>query len=133
MLTGLHERFATVSGIAKLLKYEPTTIQAFPTLYSLLDTVERSQAGQLTVMRYRVLNRIIFRWQDNEQAELELIPFVNSVPAAIDADAKLGGRVDSGLARVTDIQAVFVTIGALYRALDIYTEVLEKQPFKSGI
>jgi hypothetical protein len=138
VLDGLHARLAVVNGIALILKYEPTSVQAFPTLYSLLDTVERSQQGQLTIMRYTVLHRLLFRWTDNAQAEVELIPYVNSVPAVIDADPTLGGVLGtgttSGYARVTSINAVFVVIGqTLYRALDVRSEVIEKAPVRSGI
>lgn len=136
VIAGLAERFRAVPGLATkpILAYEPTSIQATPTLYMLLDRVERSQHGQVTAMRYRILCRLVINWVDNERAEEELIPYVNAIPAAIDADARLGERLPNGLAQVDDMQATFVSIGGvLYRALDTYANVLEKAPFKSGI
>jgi hypothetical protein len=73
------------------------------------------------------LHRLIFRWQDNERAEQELIPYVDSLPAAIHADRYLGGVLHSGEASIESVEGVFVTIGGvLYRALDFHATVLEK-------
>jgi hypothetical protein len=134
VVEGLHERFATVKGIMAILDYEPKAIQTTPTLYSLLDRFDRSQEGQLTVMKYRVLNRLCIQWQDNEQAERQLAKFVNPLPASIDKDPKLGGRVSRGMAWVTEAPTGFFSIGdTTYRVLDMYVEVLTKGAFKSGI
>ena len=128
IIDGLNERFATVTGIVRILDYEPTSIQAFPTLYSLLDRVEYLPAGQVTATRYRVLHRLCLRWQDNERAEQELIPFVDSLAAAIRADPHLGGRITRGMATAVEAQGTFVVIGgALLRCLDLYTETLVKE------
>jgi hypothetical protein len=134
IIAALNTQLAAVSGIKSALTYEPKAVSDPPLVYSLLDSVRREQAGQLTVMRYRVLSRLCIRWQDNERAEQEIFPFVNSLPAAIDADPKLGGVIPSGMAYVTDIQAGFIPInGVQYRILDMYTEVVEKAPVRSGI
>jgi hypothetical protein len=134
VISALHDVFEEVEGIEAVLPYEPTSIQAYPTLYSLLDKVERSSQGQLVIMRYRILHRLCFRWVDNETAEAHLIPFVNSIPAAVDQDPMLGGALPLGIARISEIQAVFVEIGGtLHRALDFYSDVLEKAPAGSGV
>lgn len=143
VITGLHERLETVPGLAQLnddgdvcnmLRYEPETIVQTPLLYSLLDTFQRDQHGQMTSMIYRVLHRIVIQWQDQEQAELELIALVNAVPASIDVDPTLGGRVDKGLARISDGATGFVVIsGTQYRCLDFYSSVTTKSSMRSGI
>lgn len=136
VIEGLHERYATVAALRgkPLLAYEPQSIQETPTLYSLLASFERSQAGQITAMRYRVMSRLILQWQDQEQAELALLPFVNSIPAAVDQDQTLGGRVNSGLARIADAETGFVIISQIkYRCIDFYADVLTKSAWKSGI
>ena len=128
ILAGLNERFATVPTIARVLDYEPTSIQAFPTLYSLLDRVEYLPAGQARATRYRVLHRLCLRWQDSERAEEQLVPYVDSLAAAVRADPHLGGRIASGLAQVVEAQGTFVVIGGvLLRCLDLYTETLVKE------
>lgn len=148
IVTGLHERFTAVSGLngKPILDYEPTSIQDFPTLYTLLDEFDRgadggrAAAGQVVMMRYRILHRLCFRWQDNQQAEQELIPFVNSVPAAVDADPQLGNRLRGngagyigGMARIAECKATFVSIGGVvYRALDFYSDVYEKFAYKQA-
>ena len=72
--------------------------------------------------------QIALRWQDNERAEEQLVPYVDSLAAAIRADPRLGGRIASGLAQVVEAQGTFVVIGgALLRCLDLYTETLVKE------
>lgn len=127
IVAGLHERFATITGIAVILDYEPKTIHATPTLYTLLDSFNPEQRGQIKLRRYRILHRLVFKWLDNEQAEQELMPFVDSVPASVRADPHLGGRITSGVAVIEEGFAVFVVIGGtMYRALDFYSSVLDK-------
>jgi hypothetical protein len=149
VVAGLHERFATVNGLLanRILDYEPTSIQDFPTLYSLLDRFERGgidgrgpSVGQVVILRYRILHRLCFRWQDTKAAELEVVPYVNAVPAAVDSDPQLGGRLVSngasysgGIARIAECQAGFATIGgALCRVLDFYSDTFEKFQYKTG-
>jgi hypothetical protein len=127
IIEGLHERFATVAGIAQILAYEPPSIDAFPTLYSLLDGVQYSNAGQVDPTRYSILHRLVFQWVEQKQAELELMPFVASIPAAVHADKYLGGRLNKGNAIIERCQGTFVTIGGvLFRCLDFYSNVLSK-------
>ncbi len=70
------------------------------------------------------------RWQSPEHAEAELIPLVNSIPQAIDADRRLGGIVRTASVQAGD--AGWVTIGSLdYRTLDFFIDVLEIGPAAS--
>lgn len=141
VIDGLEACFQAVEGIKIVLRYEPTTVQDAPLMYMLFDEAPRTQTGQVTVMPYRILCRLCFRWQDNEKAELELIPFVNRVPAAIDAAPNLPIPTDpptsaiaSGMARVIAIVGGFTTIGdVLYRSIDFTVEAVDKGPFKGGI
>jgi hypothetical protein len=127
VLDGLHAAFAAVPGIVNVLDYVPAAIHDTPTLYTMLDSVEVSKTGQIKTRRYRILHRLILLWQDNEQAELAVAPFVDSIPAALDADPQLGGKIASGWAEIASIDAVWVTIQNVeYRALDFYSEVLVK-------
>lgn len=127
VLDGLHTRFATLGTIKRLLKYEPTSIAAFPTLYSLLDNADYGEANQVKYTRYSILHRLVFRWQDNEQAELELMPYIDSLPATVAASRHLDGALNKGDAKIARCQGTFVTIGgALFRCLDFYSDVLSK-------
>lgn len=127
VLDGLHARFATVSGIKKILDYVPLNAPEPPFLYSVLDSAEIVRSGQVTAYKYRVLHRLCVRWQDNERAEQEIIPFVNSIPDAVADDPQLGGVLTRGYAAITEIEAAWVTIaGVEYRAVDFYSEVIEK-------
>jgi hypothetical protein len=122
----LLSQLGPVCGSSHTFGYEPTAIDP-PCLYLLLDNWEHSQAGQVTVNRYRVLARVCIRWVDFEQAELELDPYPALIAAAIDADRHLGFM--GGGAPHATVQggpAVFVTIGKVtYRAFDVSIDVLE--------
>lgn len=134
-IAGLKSRIETVSGLQQVLDYEPASLQRLPAVYLLLDSFR--QVGELPVYEYRVLCRLCIRWQDNEKAEWELIPFVNSIPAAIDADPQLGGAITRGVAQVAqDAPAIagFVRIGGtMYRSLDVFVDIVDKAAYQSGI
>lgn len=132
---GLYERLATVEGLKVHLKYEPTSVQDAPALYSILDSFERFQAGQVVGMRYTTLHRLWIRWQDNEQAEEEMDSYVNAIPAAIEADPMLGARIASGEgAKIARGDAEWREIGGtLYRVMNFYSETTEKAAYQSGI
>ncbi len=126
ILKGLHECFEGLHTIPVILDYEPTSLQHLPALYSLFDSFadDEDDGGSLDKRTYRTLHRLCFRWQDNEQAEKELIPFLNTLPDSVKANPRLGGRCL--WAAVPECQGVFVTIGGtVYRALDFYSQVTE--------
>jgi len=127
VLEGLHERLATVDGPVDVLAYAPTAIHDTPLIWSLLDNMEIKRSGQVKSKHYRILHRLVVRWQDNEQAEQEIIPYVDSIPEAVEADPHLGGRLVSGYAEITECQAGWITVaGVEYRNLDFYSTVIEK-------
>ena len=123
----LLRRLRPLFAAGHVFGYEPTMIDP-PCCYTLLDSWEHSQQGQMTINRYRVLARVCIRWQDFEQAELELDPYPGRMADAIDADRHLGFTGGGAPhASVTGGPAVFVTIGGVvYRALDVSIDVLEK-------
>lgn len=131
---GLEERFRTVSGLHSVVLGEPTGDLDLPGLYTAYIGFNRSQLGQITAMDHRFMHRLIIRWQDNAQAEMQLLTLLNAIPASVEADAQLGGRVPLGLARITDGDAGFATIGGVkYRVVDYTALVTEKAPVRSGI
>jgi hypothetical protein len=136
VVDALHVRFATVAALSgkPMLKYEPRSVQTTPMLYSLLFTFQRERSGQITAMRYRIMHRLLLQWQDNEQSELELMPFVNSIPHSVDQDPTLAGLLVKGVARISDAESGFIPISnSKYRCLDFYSDVLTKADFQSGI
>jgi len=116
-----------ISDLVDILDYAPTAVHDTPLVYSLLDNVQRRTSAQIVTKQYRILHRLVVRWQDNEQAEQEIIPFVDSVPEAVADDPQLGGRLTSGYAEIKECDAGWVTIaGVEYRMLDFYATVVEK-------
>jgi len=134
MYQGLEERFKTINGLTNILLGEPTAIQDAPALYTALASFERSQHGQITAMRYRFTHRLIIVWQDNLQAEMQLLTLLNAIPASVDLSPTLGGRIVEGLAKVTGGDAGYAKIGeTLYRVCDFVGDVLEKNAVRSGL
>jgi hypothetical protein len=128
VLAGLQVRFQTMAGIedVSILNYEPKAPQAFPTLYTLLEDVQWVNLTLTTRLPlYRMLHRMLFLWQENEQAEVELAGFVDALPAAVEADPHLGGVLTDGArAQVDSCEATFIRFGGsntLYRALDFHS------------
>lgn len=115
-----------------VLKYEPT-VPVPPTISVLLDSFVRSQHSNQTVMRYKFRLRLYIQWQEFEQAELDLDPYVNAIGDAIDVDPQLGGVLDQGIASVTDAKAQWLDVGGtVFRILDTFAEATEKGPYKGN-
>lgn len=130
ILSGLHERFAMIATLDpnRILDYEPGAADSQPLLYSLFDRYDVTQGAQLDKHTFRILHRVVVTWQDNQGAELLLMPFLASVPAAIHADMRLGGRLTEGYARIVEATGVFVVIGGvLCRGYDFVSESFFKQ------
>ena len=125
VIAGLHTRFATVTALNTLFVGEPESLEGWelPALYSRLVTRTQTWHGQVSATRYRTLHRVCVHWQDNAQAETDIIALADSVPAAIWADAHLG--LLDALVTEFDGEAGFVTdLGV--RSIDFYSEVLVK-------
>ena len=144
IIEALHETvFVSVPGLAQrneagevinLLQYEPRVIHTSPVLYTLLDKFDRDTSGQVTAMKYRLLHRMVFQWQDNAESEAAMLGYVHSVPHALDLDPTLGGMLAKGLARISDAQSGFVVISnTKYRCLDFFSSITSKAPYRSGI
>lgn len=99
------------------LRYEPQSVDTTPMAYLLFDSRDHNFVRQARTFEssYQMLLRVVIQWQENEQAELELMPWVDSVPEALESDLAL---VREGV-RVAGCTGGFVTInGVLFRVLD---------------
>lgn len=131
---GLYERFVTIDGLVGGIHLgEPTSIQATPLLYAgyaSADQIMRSQAParNLDGMTHTFAVRLVFDYQDNEQAEMQLLTLADSVPAAINVDPRLGDRLYGGVAKSTNALSGFAMIAKkLYRVLEFEVTVIEKR------
>jgi hypothetical protein len=116
-----------ISEIVDILDYAPTAIHDTPLMWSLLDNLEIIRSGQVKARRYRILHRLAVRWTDNEMAEEQILPFVDSVPEAVEADPHLGSRLTSGYAEINECEAQWMDVaGVEYRILDFYSTVIDK-------
>ena len=127
VLAGLQTVLGTVAGINAVLDYEPLAIQTTPLIYSLLDSavaLNEEIFVETPDYQYRVMHRLLIAWQDNEQAETELVSFVNAIPEAVFAGQAT--ICPHGYSYVRDMDAGWVDVaGQTYRSLDFYSETLE--------
>ncbi len=140
IITALHELFANIGegegedfepSLKAIVLGEPTSVQDAPMLYSEIEGFAREYGGTAVKITYRTVHRVCVRWQDNPEAELEMIGFVNSIPAAVDARPKLGGAAND--ASVVEGESGWVTIdGVTYRYLDLISEAVELVPLGAG-
>lgn len=127
IVEGLQDRFETVTDLETVLAYVPTSIGSTPMMYLLLDSATTERSGQVLAVRYRVLARLVVLWQDNEQAELEVMPLVDAIIGAVEADPHLGGALNSGYARINEVDAGWDELGGVtYRVVDFFADVLAK-------
>jgi len=127
VLDGLQAALETLSGPVAVLQYEPPAFDDLPLIYLLFDRSTDATVGQVRGTRYYVTIRLVVRWQDNEEAEKEIIPYIDSIPAAVHADRSLGGLLASGLAHISGAEGGFVDVGAVrYRVVDFVADVLDK-------
>lgn len=124
IVAGIQTRLNTVTSLVSNLAYAPAAVNDTPMTYILLDGAELTEQSQALTVMYDVTVRLIVRWQDNEQAEAQAMPYVDSIVDAIRGDPTLGAKAN--YARVTKIEGAWVTIaGVEYRAIDFTVRVKE--------
>lgn len=143
--TGVLERLQSVTGLASVGDGFPTSVNTFPYCFFYFTGNARTQLGQLIANKYAVEIQVIAPWVDWQQAENDLAPFVNRIPAAFDATttdpsgqpyATLGGRVN--LAQLSGVRATetdrFINIGGVDLVRYLFDLVItDKAPTGSGV
>ena len=131
VLAGMTEAFGTVSGIKVVLEYEPSVVAKTPLLYTIFRGYEKSEQGTRKAVHYRMLHRLCIARADEEASESALKPFVDSVPAAIEANPRLNDgtndRIPSGHAAIVSSSGRYINIaGQIFRCIDFESDVLVK-------
>ena len=68
-----------------------------------------------------ISRRLVIRFVDYAQSEMELITLLDAIPDAIDRDPRLGARLAGGIARCSDGITGFAEIGGVtYRIVDYH-------------
>jgi len=130
---GLEERFRTIEGLQAIILGEPGSIQKAPLLYAAYasaNQIMRSErpARNLDGIIHEFAVRIVFDYQSNPDAEMQLLTLADSVPYAINLDSRLGGRLTSGVASCSSAITGFIQIAdKLYRILEFAVSVTEKR------
>lgn len=130
---GIEERLRTVSDLQNVLLGEPQNLHDLPAVYGAYERFTHPlrntpPARNLSGFEHVFALRLVIRWVDNAQAEMQLLTLLDAIPLAIDADPKLGGRIIGGQAFISEGITGFSTIGdARYRVVDYTCTVLEKR------
>lgn len=131
---GLEECFRAIPGIRSVMLGEPTNDIETPAIWTAFLRFDRGTTGQVSAMSLLFIHRLTILWQDFQRAEMQLLTYVNAIPASVDANPQLSGRIPMGLSRITMGDAGFITIGNVkYRVLDFTSETMDKAAYKSGI
>lgn len=129
---GLEERLRTVDGLQNVMLGEPQSVHDFPAVYGAYESFTHPlkstpPARNLVGFDHLFMLRLVIRWVDNPQAEMQLLTLLTAIPLAIDADPKLGGRLLGGMANISDGAAGFADVGGVkHRVVDYTCHVLEK-------
>lgn len=127
----LQARLETVSGLKDVQCGAPTAVHDTPMAFFLYGNGSRPPGGQVKIDTYVVQIRVLVQWQDNKEAELELAPFVNSIPDAFKPYpgpsggnylATLDGTVTDS--RITDIRSASGPDGFYQVSDTIYRSIL---------
>lgn len=130
---GLEERFRTVDGLRTVMLGSPSGDLDLPGLYTAYQSFGRPlrnapPASNITGMQHVYATRLVIRWQDFQQAEMQLLTLLDAIPDSIDEDPRLGSRVGAGYAWCSDAITGFAEIGGVtYRVVDYTIHVLEKR------
>lgn len=128
IVNGLNTRFATVINSRNVLAYEPDTVQEFPTISTIFYRFERLEKGTTIAFHYQMLHRLYVQRQDAKKSELNVMPYIVSIPAAVEADARLGGVLPRGQARIIRASGGYARMGGVVmRVVDFYSDVLYKK------
>lgn len=131
MWHALEARLRTIDGLTNIVLGEPTSIQDAPCLigvYGSLDILLKSEppARNINGTNHVFALRLAVKWQDNPQAEMQLLTLVDRIPAAI--DAHLGAALNKGMARCSGGVSGFAEYGKeKFRVVDYTVNVLEKE------
>jgi hypothetical protein len=133
MWQGLEERFRSVDGLRGVVLGNPTGDMDLPALYTVYRQFTRPlrnapPASNLTGMNHVFLARLVIRFVDYAQSEMELITLLDAIPDSIDRDPRLGGRLAGGMAYCSDGITGLAGIGDVqYRVVDYTIKILEKR------
>jgi hypothetical protein len=90
---GLITQLTTIAGL-RVLRAEPLTLHTVPAAIVSPDTGTYALSGQVKNAEHVFAVRVCVAFQDNVIADDQLVPYIDSVPAALRADMTLGGAAN---------------------------------------
>jgi hypothetical protein len=95
IIEGVNACVATVLGTDSVFEYEPTAVSSTPLAFTLVESWEPQQQGQLMKWLYVVAITLVVSHQ-TPHSELLMKPLVQPIMHALLADMQLGGRLVNG-------------------------------------
>lgn len=132
-IASLKTTLGAVSGVRKVLNGRPTAAQNWPLVYLWADRGERAapMGSQVTVNTYYVTATLCVPFQDNYVAEDGIGAYLNSIPAAIDANPTLTSACN--VAYVVDWRGDVREIGEVQcRVVDFTVLIRDKSTYQGG-
>lgn len=118
-----------LSGVKRVLDYAPASVHEFPIIYVLFDSMSLTRRGPVIEKLYKLSVNLVVRYQDNERAEEEIMPYIDAIPALFLADPHLSGTLVAGEARIAEVvSGDLVRIGSAdFRLIQFMLEVYSKE------
>lgn len=129
---GLEYVLRQIEGIRAVVLGDPPTIQAAPLLIVAYGSFthplkNNPPARNLVGFDHLFAVRLAIVWQENPQAEMQLVTLMDQIPLAIDADPRLHSALGSGIAYCSDGASGFATYGKVeHRIVDYTIHAIEK-------
>ncbi len=124
---GVRTSVASVPDLAISLTYKPMTFQKTPLLYTLFQRKVVSQPENIETTTYQYRTLLAVGTQDNQQAEITLVPLIEAIVAALDTLPQLGTLVHDHTKHVVDVRrAVIKESGKNYIGAEILTHIVDR-------
>jgi hypothetical protein len=133
IIEGIHNRLATIypDGLQGYQNGEPSAIQVTPFAYTVFGRLEGAHKAGGRIRDYIIPLRVVVKWQDNVNAELELMQFLPGGDYSIIAlitDEYPGEVVAGCLTETYEAEGGFLPNvgGTAYRIADFDIHVRDK-------
>jgi hypothetical protein len=120
----------SVTQIKSVQAYEPSSVQAIPLAWVLLDGYTRSVSFQIVSMNYRFVVRVASPLSGSIEAEDSLVQAAIEICDAVDRDPQFSRALYTGMAQSPDGATGWVIVGgAKCRVVDVFVQAHSEHPF----
>ena len=134
IIEGIHARLETIrpQGLRAFQNGEPSSVQVAPFAFTQFGTLEGGQGPAGRIRDYTISLRVLVLWQDNVNAESELMTFLPGGDYSITAllsDVYAGDILADCWVRTYEAEGGYLSVaGTTYRIVDFNINVRDKSP-----